>query len=81
MSWPLDYLMRTSRVNWAVPTDSVRVPGLILVDEIDAHLHPEWQRREMSMVNQLLPETYIIATTDSPFVVAAADDAYVFRLY
>lgn len=81
MSWPLDYLMRASRVNWAVPTDSVRVPGLILVDEIDAHLHPEWQRRVMSMVNQLLPETYIIATTHSPFVVAAADDAYVFRLY
>ncbi|MGB0385117.1 MAG: AAA family ATPase [Ardenticatenaceae bacterium] len=81
MSWPLDYLMRASRVNWADPADSARAPGLILVDEIDAHLHPEWQRRVMSMVNQLLPETYIIATTHSPFVLGATDDAQVFRIY
>jgi predicted ATP-binding protein involved in virulence len=81
MSWPLDYLMRASRVKWANPADSARAPGLILVDEIDAHLHPEWQRRVMSMVHQLLPETYIIATTHSPFVLGATDDAQVFRLY
>lgn len=81
MSWPLDYLMRASRINWANPADSARAPGLILVDEIDAHLHPEWQRRVMSMVNQLLPETYIIATTHSPFVLGATDDAQVFRIY
>lgn len=81
LSWPLDYLMRASRVNWANPADSARAPGLILVDEIDAHLHPEWQRRVMLMVNQLLPETYIIATTHSPFVLGATDDAQVFRIY
>lgn len=81
MSWPLDYLMRASRVNWANPVDGARAPGLILVDEIDAHLHPEWQRRVMSMVDQLLPETYIIATTHSPFVLGATDDAQVFRIY
>jgi energy-coupling factor transporter ATP-binding protein EcfA2 len=81
LSWPLDYLMRASRVSWANPADSATAPGLILVDEIDAHLHPEWQRRVMSVVSQLLPETYIIATTHSPFVVGSTDNAQVFRVY
>jgi energy-coupling factor transporter ATP-binding protein EcfA2 len=81
LSWPLDYLMRASRVNWANPTDSAVAPGLILVDEIDAHLHPEWQRRIMQVVSELLPETYIIATTHSPFVVGATDEAQIFQIY
>lgn len=80
LSWPLDYLMRASRVNWTNPADSAVAPGLILVDEIDAHLHPEWQRRVMSVVQQLLPETHIIATTHSPFIVGATDEAQVFRI-
>lgn len=81
LSWTLDYLMRASRANWENPADSALAPGLILVDEIDAHLHPEWQRRIMAAVSQLLPETYIIATTHSPFVVGATDDAQVFQIY
>jgi predicted ATP-binding protein involved in virulence len=80
LSWPLDYLMRASRVNWANPADSTNAPGLILVDEIDCHLHPEWQRRVMSVVSQLLPETYIIATTHSPFVLGSTDDAQIFQV-
>lgn len=81
LSWSLDYLMRASRVNWEKPTDSVVAPGLVLVDEIDSHLHPEWQRRVMSVVSQLLPETYVIAPTHSPFVVGSVDDAQVFQIY
>jgi predicted ATP-binding protein involved in virulence len=81
LSWPLDYLMRASQVNWKNATDAAVAPGLILVDEIDAHLHPEWQRRVMTIVSQLLPETYIIATTHSPFVLGSVDDAQIFQIY
>ncbi len=73
--------MRASHVNWADPTESAIAPGLILVDEIDSHLHPEWQRRVMPVIAQLLPETYIIATTHSPFVVGATDEAQIFQIY
>jgi predicted ATP-binding protein involved in virulence len=81
LSWSLDYLMRASRVNWLNPIDSALAPGLILVDEIDLHLHPEWQRRIMSVVSRLLPETYVIATTHSPFVIGATDEAQIFQIY
>lgn len=81
LSWALDFLVRASRMNWENPLDSALAPGLILVDEIDSHLHPEWQRRILPAVSQLLPETYIIATTHSPFVVNSADDAQLFQIY
>jgi predicted ATP-binding protein involved in virulence len=80
LSWPLDYLMRASQVNWADPADGALAPGLILVDEIDVHLHPEWQRRVMQAIPKLLPQTYVIATTHSPFVLGAAEEAQVFRI-
>jgi hypothetical protein len=80
LSWPLDYLMRASRVNWITSAVSTIAPGLILVDEIDTHLHPEWQRRIMSVVRKLLPDTYIIATTHSPFVLGSTDEAQIFRI-
>ncbi|MDM8531431.1 ATP-binding protein [Anaerolineales bacterium HSG25] len=81
MSWILDYLMRASYVDWKDPTDSVNPSGIVVVDEIDSHLHPEWQRRIMSVVSKLLPNVYLIATTHSPFVLASAEDTQVFRLY
>jgi|GEM_PF-7050086 len=80
-SWTLDYLSRASRINWKDPLQASIAPGLLLVDEIDSHLHPEWQRRIMAISAKLLPETHIIATTHSPFVVGSADDTQVFRLY
>ena len=80
LGWTLDFLRRASLINWINPTDSALAPGLIIVDEIDSHLHPEWQRRVMQVVEQLLPETYVIATTHSPFVVGSADDAQVFQI-
>lgn len=81
LSWMLDYLMKASQISWDRPTDAVDVPGLILVDEIDSHLHPEWQRQIMPLISQLLPETHVIATTHSPFVLGATDDAQVFQIY
>ena len=81
MSWTLDYLMRASSFKWKDPTDSVNPSGIVVVDEIDSHLHPEWQRRIMSVVSKLLPNVYLIATTHSPFVLASAEDTQIFRLY
>lgn len=81
MSWLLDYLQRADRASWKKPSDSALAPGIILIDEIDMHLHPEWQRKVMNAVGDLLPETYIIATTHSPFVLAGAKDAQIFEIY
>jgi hypothetical protein len=45
-------------------------PALVLVDEIDAHLHPEWQQKLVAIVKENLPNVQIFATTHSPLLVA-----------
>jgi predicted ATP-binding protein involved in virulence len=50
-------------------------PAVVLVDEIDLHLHPKWQRSLMGYLSELFPNTQFIATAHSPLVVQAATDA------
>jgi predicted ATP-binding protein involved in virulence len=46
-----------------------KVQGVVLIDEIDLHLHPTWQRRVVSDLRTAFPRVQFIATTHSPFVV------------
>lgn len=50
-------------------------PAVVLVDEIDLHLHPKWQRELMGFLSERFPNTQFIATAHSPLVVQAAQDA------
>ena len=45
--------------------------AIVLIDEIDVHLHPKWQRRIVPALEDLLPNCQFIATTHSPFVIQA----------
>ena len=45
-------------------------PAIILIDEIENHLHPTWQRRVIPALLEHFPGLQIFATTHSPFVVA-----------
>lgn len=42
--------------------------GLLLLDEIDLHLHPVWQRQLRNYINQKFPNFQILATTHSPLM-------------
>jgi predicted ATP-binding protein involved in virulence len=50
-------------------------PRLYLVDEIDLHLHPKWQRKLIVDLTKHFPNTQFIATAHSPLVVQAAENA------
>ena len=45
-------------------------PAILLIDEIENHLHPTWQRRVIPALLKHFPALQIFATTHSPFVVA-----------
>jgi energy-coupling factor transporter ATP-binding protein EcfA2 len=55
-------------------------PAIVLVDEIDLHLHPRWQRTLMQFLSERFPNTQFIATAHSPLVVQAADNANIVLL-
>ena len=44
-------------------------PGIVLIDEIDLHLHPSWQRRVVDDLRRTFPRMQFIATTHSPFII------------
>ncbi|MFV9668740.1 AAA family ATPase [Pantoea sp. KXB25] len=49
-----------------------RTKGTILIDEIDLHLHPKWQRRVIPDLKSAFPNIQFIATTHSPFIIQSA---------
>jgi predicted ATPase len=54
--------------------------GVILIDEIDAHLHPEWQRQIGFWLTEHFPRMQFIVTTHSPLVCQAASRGSIWRL-
>lgn len=56
------------------------VPGVVLVDEIDVHLHPTWQRRIGLWFREHFPNVQFFVTTHSPLICQAAEVGTVFRL-
>ncbi|WP_171899555.1 AAA family ATPase [Candidatus Marithrix sp. Canyon 246] len=43
--------------------------GVVLIDEIDMHLHPKWQKNIISDLKNTFPKIQFIATTHSPFII------------
>ena len=58
--------------------DILKVPGLLLIDEIENHLHPKWQKSILSIIKKFFPNLQIILTTHSPFIVSSYYPAKVF---
>lgn len=45
-------------------------PGIVLIDEIDLHLHPQWQRDVVPRLERAFPNVQFIVTTHSPQVIS-----------
>jgi len=54
--------------------DPLAEPAVVLVDEIDLHLHPQWQRKLVGFLSDRFPNTQFIATAHSPLMVQASKD-------
>lgn len=48
--------------------DPTQEPGVVLVDEIDLHLHPEWQIRVVADLKRTFPRLQFVATTHNPLL-------------
>jgi hypothetical protein len=54
--------------------------GVVLIDEIDAHLHPSWQRQIGTWLQEKFPNLQFIVATHSPFIPQAADEGGIITL-
>jgi hypothetical protein len=58
----------------------IQSAGVVLIDEIDAHLHPSWQRKVGYWFTDWFPNIQFIVTTHSPLVCQAAERGSILRL-
>lgn len=79
IGWVSDLLYNLSH---SVPAEvSLRdARGVVLVDEIDLHLHPEWQREVVPVVARTLPNLQFVFTTHSPIVAGTLNAKNIFVL-
>ncbi len=52
--------------------DPMNCPGIVLIDELDAHVHPTWQREIGHWLRRKFPEIQFIVATHSPFLAQVA---------
>ena len=51
------------------PAATHETSGVVLIDELDLHLHPRWQRHVVGDLRRAFPRLQFIVTTHSPFIV------------
>jgi len=70
--WVLDLIGR--RLLYRRTLDPRKMTGIVLLDEVEQHLHPHWQLRVMSLIREAFPKIQFIVTTHSPLVVSGCKD-------
>ncbi len=71
LAWTSDLIWRLLQVATTTNRSLSEIPGVVLVDEVDLHLHPKWQRRIVSTLARTFPELQFILTTHSPLIVGS----------
>ncbi|MCP4348822.1 MAG: AAA family ATPase [Desulfobacterales bacterium] len=66
--WLFDMIIRAVEKGNNI-SNAPEISGIVLIDEIDLHLHPLWQRTILPGIEDVFPNIQFIATTHSPFVV------------
>lgn len=66
-----DIAYRMASLNPAMGECVLKTPGVVLIDEVDLHLHPRWQARILEDLVRIFPNVQFIVTTHSPIVVAS----------
>ena len=74
LAWTVDLAWRLY-AQFPESSNPLAEPAIVLIDEIDLHLHPRWQRRIMGDLTKNFPRIQFIATAHSPLMVQAAADA------
>ena len=72
-----DLLIKLSQ-SCAEGNDVFQEHGVVLIDEIDQHLHPRWQLTIVKKLRNLFPNIQFIMTTHSPVIVLGSSEDAVF---
>ncbi len=63
-----------------LPRVLAQTPGVVLIDELDVHLHPKWQRKVTGDLKRIFPKIQFLTTTHSPQVIGGVEPQEIIRL-
>lgn len=76
----LDIAYRMALLNPDLKSHIADVPGIIMVDELDMHLHPKWQWNVIQALRNTFPNVQFIAATHSPIIISSCKDETLIRI-
>lgn len=74
-----DIARRLAMMNQALD-NPLEGDGIVLIDEVDLHLHPKWQRSLIRQLSETFPNCQFVLTTHSPLVISDAKDVLCYVL-
>ncbi len=73
-----DIAYRMAILNAQLLNDIIQqTPGIVLIDEIDLHLHPAWQQRILGDLRAIFPQVQFIVTTHAPAVISSVHKQHI----
>ncbi|MCP1601732.1 putative ATP-binding protein involved in virulence [Aeromonas caviae] len=76
-----DLAMRCAHLNQHLGKDAARkTPGIVLVDEIDANIHPSWQKNLLPSLMDCFENIQFVVTSHSPFILQSLDQGKIINL-
>ncbi len=76
-----DIAYRASQLNSHLGAEAAeKSTGVVLIDEIDLHLHPKWQRQVVDDLQKAFPSMQFVVTTHSPFIIQSAAEGEIIDL-
>lgn len=75
-----DIAYRMALLNPHLNDKITNTPGIVLIDEIDLHLHPKWQREITGLLRELFPNIQFIASSHSPFIIQSMNKKEIISL-
>lgn len=79
LTWLVDFCKRMFEL-YPDADNPLHGEAVVLVDEIDLHLHPKWQRDLVPTLSKIFPKVQFIVTTHSPHVLQSMEDVNLYVL-
>lgn len=76
----MELAYRTVILNPDISENLEDLSGVVLIDEVDAHLHPKWQWSILDALHTVFPKVQFIIGTHSPIVISSAKNARIIAL-
>jgi len=80
LQW-LAYVLISYAKYYGYPSNLAEQPGIIIIDEIDAHLHPTAQQRIIPILRRHFPQVQIFCSTHSPLMLVGLQPGQIQRLH